>query len=162
MDTNALKKFAQAARNLLIDQVASKLDVVLAEGGAARREAPKAVKDLENAITKADKQQVIEQVAYTWFNRFTALRFMDANGYTQVRTVSPADGGHTARAFVRGDGGQPAGRCACHHPIPPRRGARRPMTHRLRLIASCSSTPAICGTAPCRSCSNRSTTTPNC
>lgn len=92
MDTNALKKFAQAARNLLIDQVASKLDVVLAEGSAARREAPKAVKDLENAIAKADKQQVIEQVAYTWFNRFTALRFMDANGYTQVRTVSPADG----------------------------------------------------------------------
>lgn len=92
MDTNALKKFAQAARNLLIDQVASKLDVVLAEGSAARREAPKAVKDLENAINKADKQQVIEQVAYTWFNRFTALRFMDANGYTQVRTVSPADG----------------------------------------------------------------------
>ncbi|WP_027259562.1 BREX-1 system adenine-specific DNA-methyltransferase PglX [Leisingera aquimarina] len=92
MDTNALKKFAQAARNLLIDQVTSKLDVVLAEGSAARREAPKAIKDLENAIAKADKQQVIEQVAYTWFNRFTALRFMDANGYTQVRTVSPADG----------------------------------------------------------------------
>ena len=92
MDTNALKKFAQAARNLLIDQVTSKLDVVLAEGSAARREAPKAVKDLENAINKADKQQVIEQVAYTWFNRFTALRFMDANGYMQVRTVSPADG----------------------------------------------------------------------
>ncbi|CUH71744.1 type II restriction m6 adenine DNA methyltransferase, Alw26I/Eco31I/Esp3I family [Thalassovita autumnalis] len=92
MDTNALKKFAQAARNLLIDQIASKFDVVLAEGSAARREAPKAVKDLENAIAKADKQQVIEQVAYTWFNRFTALRFMDAGGYTQVRTVSPADG----------------------------------------------------------------------
>ena len=92
MDTNALKKFAQAARNLLIDQVASKLNVVLAEGSAARREAPKAVKDVEAAINKADRQQVIEQVAYTWFNRFTALRFMDANGYTQVRTVSPADG----------------------------------------------------------------------
>jgi hypothetical protein len=92
MDTNALKKFAQAARNLLIEQVASKLDVVLAEGSAARREAPKAIKDVEAAINKANKQQVIEQVAYTWFNRFTALRFMDANGYTQVRTVSPADG----------------------------------------------------------------------
>ena len=91
MDTNALKKFAQAARNLLIDQVTSKLDVVLAEGSAARREAPKAVKDVEAAIHKADKQQVIEQVAYTWFNRFTALRFMDAGGYTQVRVVSPAD-----------------------------------------------------------------------
>ena len=92
MDTNALKRFAQAARNLLIDQVASKLDVVLAEGSATRREAPRAVTDLESAIRKTDKQQVIEHVAYTWFNRFTALRFMDVNGYTQVRTVSPADG----------------------------------------------------------------------
>lgn len=92
MDTNALKKFAQAARNLLIDQVSSKLDVVLAENSAARREAPKATRDLENAIRRTSKTQVIEQVAYTWFNRFTALRFMDANGYTQVRVVSPAEG----------------------------------------------------------------------
>lgn len=92
MDTNALKKFAAAARTLLIDQVTAKLDLVLAEGAPARREHPKAVKDLENAIRKDGRQQVIEQVAYTWFNRFTALRFMDANGYTQIRTVSPAEG----------------------------------------------------------------------
>ena len=92
MDTNALKKFAQAARNLLIDQVTSKLDRVLAEDSAERRGAPQAIKDLEAAIRKDEKRQVIEQVAYTWFNRFTALRFMDANGYTQVRIVSPADG----------------------------------------------------------------------
>ena len=92
MDTNALKKFAQAARNLLIDQVTAKLDAVLAENSAARREAPKATKDLDNAIKRTSKTQVIEQVAYTWFNRFTALRFMDANGYTQVRVVSPAEG----------------------------------------------------------------------
>src|SRR6056297_1532493 len=91
MDTGALKKFAQAARNLLIDQVTSKLDLVLAEGAPARREHPRAVRDLENAIKKDGRKQVIEQVAYTWFNRFTALRFMDANGYTQVRVVSPAD-----------------------------------------------------------------------
>lgn len=92
MDTNALKKFAQAARNLLIDQVTSKIDVVLAEGSPARRENAKAIKDLEAAIHKDGKRQVIEQVAYTWFNRFTALRFMDANGYTNTRIVSPADG----------------------------------------------------------------------
>lgn len=91
MDTNALKKFAATARTLLIDQVAAKLDLVLAEGAPARREHPQAVKDLEAAIAKDGKRQVIEQVAYTWFNRFTALRFMDANGYTQVRVVSPAD-----------------------------------------------------------------------
>lgn len=92
MDTGALKKFAQAARNLLIDQVTAKLDLVLAEGAPARREHPQAVKYLESAIRRDGRKQVIEQVAYTWFNRFTALRFMDANGYTQVRVVSPADG----------------------------------------------------------------------
>ncbi|WP_334063351.1 BREX-1 system adenine-specific DNA-methyltransferase PglX [Limimaricola cinnabarinus] len=92
MDTNALKKFAAAARNLLIDQVTAKLDLVLAEGAPARREHPQAVKDLENAIKRDGRKQVIEQVAYTWFNRFSALRFMDVNGYTQVRVVSPAEG----------------------------------------------------------------------
>ena len=92
MDTNALKKFAQAARNLLIDQVTSKLDLVLVDGSAARRQHPQAMKDLDTAIARDGKSQVIEQVAYTWFNRFTALRFMDANGYTAVGIVSPAEG----------------------------------------------------------------------
>jgi type II restriction/modification system DNA methylase subunit YeeA len=92
MDTNALKKFAQAARNLLIDQVTSKLDMVIAEDSPARREHAQAMKELDAAIRKDGKAQVIEQVAYTWFNRFTALRFMDANGYTQVGIVSPAEG----------------------------------------------------------------------
>lgn len=92
MDTNALKKFAQAARNQLMEQVRGKLGLVLAEGSAARREAPQAVKELEAAISLDGREQVVEQVAYTWFNRFTALRFMDANGYTSIRAVSPADG----------------------------------------------------------------------
>ncbi|MFT4935859.1 MAG: hypothetical protein ACI9LT_002569 [Pseudoalteromonas distincta] len=92
MDTNALKKFAQAARTQLIDQVSSKLAVVLDPASAARREHPEAMKTLDGAIADRGKAQVIEQVAYTWFNRFAALRFMDANGYTQPRVVSPADG----------------------------------------------------------------------
>lgn len=91
MDTNALKKFAQSARNLLIDQVTARLDMVLAEGAAGRREHPKAVARLE-AAANSNRQQVIEQAAYTWFNRFTALRFMDATGLTNPRVVSPADG----------------------------------------------------------------------
>jgi len=89
MDTNALKKFAQAARNLLIDQVTAKLAVVIDPASSARRENPAAMKKLEAAIAQTGKAQVIEQVAYTWFNRFTALRFMDVNGYTNPRVVSP-------------------------------------------------------------------------
>ena len=72
MDTNALKKFAQSARNLLIDQVTARLDMVLAEGAPARREHPKAIARLE-AAAKSNRAHVIEQAAYTWFNRFTAL-----------------------------------------------------------------------------------------
>ncbi len=89
MDTNALKKFAQAARTLLIDQVTAKLAVVIDPVSSARRENPAAVKNLDAAIAETGKAQVIEQVAYTWFNRFTALRFMDVNGYTNPRVVSP-------------------------------------------------------------------------
>ncbi len=92
MDTNALKKFAQSARNLLIDQVRAKLDLVLASGSAARREHPAAMDELDKAVFLYGKDQVIEQVAYTWFNRFSALRFMDANGYTSTGIVSPAAG----------------------------------------------------------------------
>lgn len=92
MDTNALKKFAQAARTQLIDQVSSKLAVVLDPASSARREHPEAMKALDGAIADQGKAQVFEQVAYTWFNRFVALRFMDANGYTLPRVVSPADG----------------------------------------------------------------------
>lgn len=91
MDTNALKKFAQSARNLLIDQVTARLDMVLSEGAAARREHPKAIAKLE-AAANSNRAQVIEQAAYTWFNRFTALRFMDVTGLTNPRVVSPADG----------------------------------------------------------------------
>jgi type II restriction/modification system DNA methylase subunit YeeA len=92
MDTNALKKFAQGARNLLIDHVTAKLAVVLDPASPARREHPQAMKALDATIAAKGKSQVIEQVAYTWFNRFTALRFMDVNGYTNPRVVSPADG----------------------------------------------------------------------
>ncbi|RBO94691.1 BREX-1 system adenine-specific DNA-methyltransferase PglX [Pseudochrobactrum asaccharolyticum] len=91
MDTNALKKFAQSARNLLIDQVTARLDMVLAEGAPTRREHPKAIAKLE-AAANSSRAHVIEQAAYTWFNRFTALRFMDATGLTNPRVVSPADG----------------------------------------------------------------------
>jgi hypothetical protein len=92
MDTGALRNFAQEARRQLRGQVSAKLGLVLAEASAARREAPKAVAELEREIGHTSQDQVVERVAYTWFNRLTALRFMDANGYTAVRVVTPADG----------------------------------------------------------------------
>ena len=92
MDTNTLKKFAQDARRVLISRVSNKLDLVLSEESAARRERASAVRDLEHKIREAGKDQIIEQVAYTWFNRFTALQYMDMNGYNRVRVIAPAEG----------------------------------------------------------------------
>lgn len=92
MDTSKLKKFAQFARRTLQDQIKAKLAMVLAEGSAARRESSDAVKKLEGAIKQNGTDQVVERVAYTWFNRFCALRFMDVNRYTRIGVVSPAEG----------------------------------------------------------------------
>jgi hypothetical protein len=92
MDTSKLKKFAQFARRTLIGQVSAKLDSVLAPGAAARREHPEAMKKLDAAIARDGKTQVIERVAYIWFNRFTALRFMDVNDLNPVRVISPLSG----------------------------------------------------------------------
>ena len=92
METSKLKKFAQFARRSLIDQVSGKMQQVLAEDSAARREEPKAVEDLATQIKAHGRDQVIETVAYTWFNRFCALRFMDVNRFTRIGVVSPAEG----------------------------------------------------------------------
>jgi len=92
METAKLKKFAQFARRSLREQVSAKLKLVLAENSAARRERAEAVKKLEEAIRGHSKEQVVERVAYIWFNRFCALRFMDVNRYTRIGVVSPAEG----------------------------------------------------------------------
>lgn len=92
METAKLKKFAQAARTELCRQVETKLIQVLHASSAARRENPQAVAQLERQVQESGKEQVIEKVAYTWFNRFCALRFLDANGFTNPRVLTPMEG----------------------------------------------------------------------
>jgi hypothetical protein len=92
MDTTKLKKFAQFARRALIEQVAAKLEAVRADGAAAQREHPAAFKKLDASIAQHGAEEVIERVAYIWFNRFTALRFLDVNELSAVRVVSPLPG----------------------------------------------------------------------
>lgn len=92
MDTSKLKKFAQFARRHLMEQVSAKLKFVLATDSQARRENPKAIEELERQIRTTSQERVIEKVAYIWFNRFCAIRFMDANRYTRIGILSPAEG----------------------------------------------------------------------
>jgi hypothetical protein len=93
MNTNTLKKFAQEARKKLISQIDAKLELVLTTDSAELREKASQVKKLQEAINTSSKEQVIDTVAYTWFNRFMALRFMDANDYQPIgyRVITPKD-----------------------------------------------------------------------
>ncbi len=103
METAPLKSFATWARTALIREVTARIAVVLAPGSPERVEQPKAIAALEQAVNASgggDKGRAAaaDRVAYTWFNRIIALRFMDANGYTGIGVVSPHAGV---------DGGQP-------------------------------------------------------
>lgn len=97
METAPLKSFATWARTALIREVTARIAVVLAPASLERVEQPRVVAALEKDVSTAGggdkgKAAVAERVAYTWFNRIIALRFMDANGYTGVGVVSPQSG----------------------------------------------------------------------
>jgi hypothetical protein len=97
METAPLKKFATEARKTLLAEIDARIGVVLAPYSNERNELPRVVGELEKAIAAeggGDKGRaaVADKVAYTWFNRIIALRFMDANGYTGIGVVSPEPG----------------------------------------------------------------------
>lgn len=43
---------------------------------------------------KAAFEYIVEEVAYTWFNRMIAIRFMEVNGYLPIRVLSSESGKH--------------------------------------------------------------------
>lgn len=90
--TAKLKTFAQETRKKLISLITTKLRFVLTEDNAELRGKEKELGELRKQIADKGEQGVIEEVAYTWFNRVMALRFMDSNGYNTPMVVSPVPG----------------------------------------------------------------------
>lgn len=114
MNKNAIKKFAIDARNKLIDSVTDKAGMLgitpdncseaITKG--ADFEVYKTVAGTEVTLNKKQCEQrrklvakiyekgfeaVVEEVAYTWFNRICAIRFMEVNDYmypVRVRVLS--------------------------------------------------------------------------
>lgn len=103
MDKGAIKKYAVWARRELLSRVTQRAlrygisekeiipaketsvrGVVLSPEEIAQRTA------LINQIHVKGFEPVIEEVAYTWFNRFCALRYMEVNGYlpTHIRVFT--------------------------------------------------------------------------
>ena len=69
-----------------------KLEFVLTHDTAELSGKKKEIDQLKKKIAELGKDQVIETVAYTWFNRLMALRFMDANGYTIPKVITALEG----------------------------------------------------------------------
>lgn len=92
MDTSKLKLFSPFARRCLIQQVSDRLNLVLSNTTSSLHHNSDSVKQLKTLIQENGKPYVIEYVAYMWFNRFCALRFMDVKRYAAIRIVSPAVG----------------------------------------------------------------------
>lgn len=61
--------------------------------------------NLVKAIQTQGFEQVIEETAYTWFNRIIAIRFMEVNNYlpTRVRVLSSEAGGSTPDIITQSD-----------------------------------------------------------
>lgn len=98
MNKNAIKSFAMKARRDLIARVSQRA----LKYGISEKETGNPEDDVVNGyvlsytekkqraglihqIQEKGYEQVIEEVAYTWFNRFSALRFMEVNGYLPSR-----------------------------------------------------------------------------
>src|ERR1035441_2156210 len=97
MNTSALKAFAPLVRRQLIEAVTRKLDFVLgAQTPDYRTTSTSQVADLRK-MAKADSVGLVERVAYTWFNRLAALRYLDARGWHPFRTrvLTAATAGET-------------------------------------------------------------------
>ena len=106
MNKPAIQKFAIWARNELISQVSQRAyqygidekncDASLeAVGGRLLSAEEKSQRrELVRQIEAKGYTQVMEEVAYTWFNRFIALRFMEVNNYlpSHIRVFSDASG----------------------------------------------------------------------
>ncbi|WP_144557889.1 BREX-1 system adenine-specific DNA-methyltransferase PglX [Shouchella miscanthi] len=111
MNKSALKTFATNARRELLKKVearAMKLgiteenikktdiessDAIFIDGKQLLREERIQRERLIDRINQIGFKRVIDEVAYTWFNRFTALRFMEVNNYlpTKVRVLSSSN-----------------------------------------------------------------------
>lgn len=103
VNTAALKTFAPAMRRQLLEAVGRKLDLLL------NSQTPDTLSTYAKQIAElraqeADsREQLLERVAYTWFNRLCALRYLDAKGWHPFgcKVLMPAADGETQPELLK-------------------------------------------------------------
>ena len=107
MNKNAIQKYAVWARNELIEQVKQRAyqygisekgygdeNATVISGRVLSADEKRQRRSFIDEIKKSGYKQAVEEVAYTWFNRFVAIRYMEVNDFlpTHVRVLSDASG----------------------------------------------------------------------
>ena len=111
MNRNKVKQYApQARRDFIaavtdrtahygmtktkIDPITEQGDVALIAGKSFPRHVAAKRKRLEERINRQGFEQVMEAMAYTWFNRLVAIRYMELHGYLNhgYRVLSHPEG----------------------------------------------------------------------
>ncbi|WP_094560562.1 BREX-1 system adenine-specific DNA-methyltransferase PglX [Synechococcus sp. 8F6] len=103
INTTALKTFAPAMRRQLLEAVGRKLDLLL------HSQTPDTLSTYAKQIAELREQeaenrgQLLEKVAYTWFNRLCALRYLDARGWHPFgcKVLMPAAEGETQPELLK-------------------------------------------------------------
>ena len=107
MNKNAIQKYAIWARNELIEQVKQRAyqygisekgygdeNATIISGRVLSADEKRQRRSFVEEIKKSGYKQAVEEVAYTWFNRFVALRYMEVNDFlpTHIRVFSDPSG----------------------------------------------------------------------
>ena len=103
VNTATLKSFAPAMRRQLIEAVGRKLDLLLtSQTPDTLSTYAKQIAELREQAAE-NREQLLEQVAYSWFNRLAALRYLDAKGWHPFgcRVLMPAGGGETQPELLK-------------------------------------------------------------
>ena len=103
VNTAALKTFAPAMRRQLLEAVGRKLDLLLhSQTPDTLSTYAKQIAELREQETE-NREQLLERVAYTWFNRLCALRYLDAKGWHQFgcKVLMPAVEGETQPELLK-------------------------------------------------------------
>jgi hypothetical protein len=103
VNTPALKTFAPAMRRQLLEAMGRKLDLLL------NSQTPDTLSTYAKQIAELreqeadNREQLLERVAYTWFNRLCALRYLDARGWHPFgcKVLMPAGEGETQPELLK-------------------------------------------------------------
>ena len=63
-------------------------DSIVIDGGVSNKRIKHQRERLVKEVKEKSYDQVMDEVTYTWFNRFVALKFMEVNGYLPMRVFS--------------------------------------------------------------------------